>query len=83
MTAQPLESGASVPRTYKSISSALSVELVEQFTEEWHETDPFSAARVLESWGRLADEATYAAVQRCVPEVTGVNLAEVLAEVER
>ncbi|MFJ5120948.1 hypothetical protein [Kitasatospora sp. NPDC088548] len=88
MSALPVEYGPiQVPRTYNSIVLALPGELTAQFTDEFHEADPFSAGRVLEQWGRVADAlsdpATYAAADRSVPALTGVSLADVLDEADR
>jgi len=88
MTAQPFEtSPAPVPRNYNSISAALPEEMVGDFTEDFHAADVFSAARVLENWGRIADDladpATYAALDRCRPTLDGLSLDEALAAAER
>ncbi len=88
MSALPVEYGPiQVPRTYNSIVLALPEGLTAQFTDEFHDADPFSAGRVLESWGRIADTlsdpATYAAAARSVPTLTGVSLTDVLDEADR
>ncbi|MFD4535597.1 hypothetical protein ACFWNL_18155 [Kitasatospora sp. NPDC058397] len=88
MTAQPLEIGpAPVPRTYDSISALLPEGMLADFTTAFHSADVFSAARVLEYWGRiadtLADPATYAALDRTRPTEDGPTLDELLAEADR